>query len=361
MNRPARDVVILDGVRTAFTRAQKGSLRDTRPDTLAAHVIREAVARAGVEPPAIEDVVLGCAMPEAEQGLNVARMAAALAGLPDEVPAMTINRFCSSGLQSIAIVGDRIAAGAMDCAVAGGVESMSMIPMTGTKPSLNPELVEKRPGLYTPMGVTAENVARRFGVSRADQDAFAYRSHQRAVAAIAAGRFEAEILPITSTLLEGISARPVTAARDEFPRGDTTVEKLAALRPVFDPTGSVTAGNSSPLTDGAAAVVVTSGERAAALGRRPLGYLRHFAVAGVDPTIMGTGPVPAVRKVLAKAGMSVGEIDLFELNEAFAAQVLYSVRELGLDEEKVNVNGGAIALGHPLGVSGTRLALTILH
>ncbi len=356
-----REVVIVDGVRTPFGRAIKGSLRDTRPDTMAALVIREAVARAKVDPKEVEDVVLGCAMPEGEQGLNVARIAALAAGLPVETPAMTINRFCSSGLQSMVNIGDRIAMGAIDVGVAGGVESMSMVPMTGNKPSLNPELVEKRPEIYTPMGVTAENVARRFNVARADQDQFALRSHARATAAIAGGRFDAETMPVETALLEGTAARPITFKRDEQPRGDTTLEKLAALKPAFDPTGSVTAGNSSPLTDGAAAVVLVSAERARSLGARPLGYLRHFAVAGVDPEVMGTGPVPAVRKVLAKAGLTADKIDLFELNEAFAAQSLYCVRELGLDPEKVNVNGGAIAIGHPLGVSGTRLSLTILH
>ncbi|MSP61287.1 MAG: thiolase family protein [Myxococcales bacterium] len=356
-----REIVIVEGARTGFGRGIKGSLKDTRPDTLAALVIAEAVRRAGIDPKEVEDVVLGCAMPEGEQGLNVARIASLAAGLPVETPAMTINRFCSSGLQAISIVGDRIAVGAMEVAVAGGVESMSMVPMTGNKPSLNPEIVERRPEVYTPMGVTAENVARRFEIGRAAQDEFALRSHQRATAAIAAGRFAAEIVAVDTMILEGSVSRPIRFERDEQPRGDTTVEKLGQLKPAFDPTGSVTAGNSSPLTDGAAAVVVTSAERARSLGVRPLGYLRHFAVAGVEPDVMGTGPVPAVRKVLAKAGMKLDQIDLFELNEAFAAQSLYCVRELGIDPERVNVNGGAIALGHPLGVSGARLALTILH
>ncbi len=356
-----RDVAIVEGVRTPFGRALKGSLKDTRPDTLAARVIREAVARAKIDPATVEDVVLGCAMPEGEQGLNIARVAALAAGLPVETPAMTINRFCSSGLQSMVNIGDRIAVGAIEVGVAGGVESMSMIPMTGNKPSLNPQLVEERPEIFTPMGVTAENVARRFEISRAAQDEFALRSHLLTVAAQAAGRFDAEILAIETTLLEGTASRPVSLKRDELPRADTTLEKLAQLRPSFDPTGTVTAGNSSPLTDGAAAVVLMSAESARAMGAKPLGYLRHFAVAGVPPDIMGIGPVPAVRKVLARAGMKIEQIDLFELNEAFAAQSLYCIRELGLASEKVNVNGGAIAIGHPLGVSGTRLALTILH
>jgi acetyl-CoA acyltransferase len=356
-----REIVILDGVRTPFGRGVKGLLKDTRPDTLAALVIAEAVRRGGVDGAEVEDVVMGCAMPEGEQGLNVARIAALAAGLPASVPAMTINRFCSSGLQSIVNVADRIALGAIDVAVAGGVESMSMVPMTGNKPSLNPDLVERFPAVYTPMGVTAENLARQHGISRADQDAFALRSHQRAGAAIADGKFSAEVMPVATSLYEGTAHRAITVEKDECPRLDTSLEKLGSLKPAFDPTGTVTAGNSSPITDGAAAVVVTHAERARALGKRPLGYLRHFAVAGVAPEIMGIGPVPAVRKVLAKAGMTLDQIDLFELNEAFAAQSLSCVRELGIDPEKANVNGGAIAIGHPLGVSGTRLTLTLLH
>ena len=356
-----REIVIVEGVRTPFGRAQKGLLKDTRPDTMAGLVIQEAVARAKVDPKEVEDCVLGCAMPEGEQGLNVARIAALLGGLPVETPAMTVNRFCSSGLQSVAIVGDRIAAGAMEVAVAGGVESMSMVPMTGYKPSLNPELVERWPEVYTPMGVTAENLARKYGISRADADAFAARSHRLAAAAIESRRFELEILPIATRVFDGAAAREVTVSRDELVRPDTTAEKLAALKPAFDPTGSVTAGNSSPLTDGAAAVVVASSTRARSLGVKALGFLRHFAVAGVAPEVMGIGPVPAVRKLLDKAGMKLDQIDLFELNEAFAVQSLSVMRELGLDPEKVNVNGGAIALGHPLGVSGTRLVLTLLQ
>jgi acetyl-CoA acyltransferase len=356
-----REVAIVAGVRTPFGRALKGGFKDTRPDTLAALCIKEAVARAGVAPAEVEDVVLGCAMPEAEQGMNVARVAAIAAGLPDETAAMTINRFCSSGLQSIAIVADRIAAGAYEVGVGGGVESMSLIPMGGNKVSLNPDVVEGRPDVFTPMGVTAENIARRFGVARKDQDEFALRSHLRAVEAQKAGRLDGEILPVATRVFDAEGRMSeVTVARDEGPRADTTLEKLAALKPAFDPTGSVTAGNSSPLTDGAAAAVVTSAERASSLGQKPLGWFRHFAVAGVPPDIMGIGPVPAVRKVLAKAGLTVGDIDLFELNEAFASQSLYCARELGIDPEKLNVNGGAIALGHPLGVSGTRLVLTIL-
>ena len=356
-----REVVILEGVRTPFGRAIKGGFKDTRPDTLAALAIAEAVRRAGVAGSEVEDLVIGCAMPEGEQGLNVARIAALLAGLPVETPAMTINRFCSSGLQSLSCIADRIAVGAIDLGVAGGVESMSMVPMTGNKPSLNPDLVERFPAVYTPMGVTAENVARKYGITRADQDAFALRSHQLAGKAIADGKFAAETMPITTRLYEGTAHREVVIDKDELPRLDTSLDKLGQLKPAFDPTGTVTAGNSSPLTDGAAACVLTTVERARASGVKPLGYLRHFAVAGVAPDLMGTGPIPAVRKVLAKAGMTASQIDLFELNEAFAAQSLACVRELGLDEQRVNVNGGAIAVGHPLGVSGTRLVLTVLH
>jgi acetyl-CoA acyltransferase len=358
-----KDIAIVSGVRTPFGRALKGGLKDTRPDTMGAAVIRESLARAkGIAAAEVEDVVLGCAMPEAEQGMNVARIAAIAAGLPVEAAAMTINRFCSSGLQSIAIVADRIAAGAYDVGIAGGVETMSMIPMGGNKVSLNPDVVEHHPEVFTPMGITAENIARKFEIARKDQDEFALRSHTRSVAAQEAGKLDAEILPVATQVFDATGASTdVTVARDEGPRGDTTLEKLAALKPSFDPTGTVTAGNSSPLTDGAAAVVVTSAERARAAGLQPLGWFRAFAVAGVPPEIMGIGPVPAVRKLLAKTGLTVDQIDLFELNEAFAAQSLYCARELGIDPEKLNVNGGAIALGHPLGVSGTRLTITILN
>jgi acetyl-CoA acyltransferase len=325
-------------------------------------VIAEAVKRSGVDAAEIGDVVLGCAMPEAEQGMNVARIAALAAGLPVDVPAMTINRFCSSGVQSIALVADRIATGAYDVGVAGGVETMSMIPMSGNKPSLNPNIVEQMPAVYTPMGVTAENVARKFGVTRADQDAFALRSHTRATDAQKAGKLDAEIFAVKTQVFDADgNVQDVTVHKDEYPRADATLEKLATLKPAFDPTGSVTAGNSSPLTDGAGAVVVASAERVKQLGVKPLGWFRAFAVAGVPPEIMGIGPVPAVRKVLKLAGLKIEDIDLFELNEAFAAQSLYCARELGVDPEKLNVNGGAIALGHPLGVSGTRLTLTVLH
>ncbi len=356
-----RDVAIVSGVRTAFTRANKGAFKDTRPDHLAALCIVEAVKRSGIDSKEFDDVVLGCAMPEAEQGMNVARVASIEAGLPVEVAAMTINRFCSSGVQSISIVADRIMAGAYECGIAGGLETMSMIPMGGNKISLSPEVVDKFPDVYTPMGVTAENVARKFEVSRADQDAFAIRSHTRAIAAQRSGKMKDEILAVQTKVFDGKRWVDTTVDTDEYPRADSTIEKLASLKPAFDPTGTVTAGNSSPLTDGAAALVIASGDRVKKLGKKPLGWFRHFAVAGVPPEIMGIGPVPAVRKLLAKAGLTIDQIDLFELNEAFAAQSLYCARELKIPDEKLNVNGGAIALGHPLGVSGARLTLTILH
>ena len=356
-----REVAILSAVRTAIGRAPRGVFKNTRPDDLAALVSREALRRAEVEPTVIEDVVLGCAHPEAEQGLNVARQVGFLAGLPDSVPAMTINRFCSSGLQSTAIVADRIAAGSIDAGLAGGLESMSLIPMGGAKIALNPSVVEQFPAAYIPMGNTAENVARQFGVSRGDQDAFALNSHKKAVAAQERGDFAAEILPVKTRVFDGEIWRDITVDKDEGPRADTSLEKLAALKPVFDPTGTVTAGNSSPLNDGAAAVVLMGADTAKAAGKKPRAYFRAFAVAGVPPEIMGIGPVPAVRKLLAKAGLKIDQIDLFEINEAFASQAFYCVRELGLPVERVNVNGGAIALGHPLGATGARQIATALH
>ena len=356
-----RDVAILSAVRTPIGRAPKGTLRFTRPDDMGALVVKEALARAEVAPAAVEDLVLGCAMPESEQGLNVARVVGELAGLPDEVPAMTVNRFCSSGLQATSILADRIAVGAIDTAVAGGLESMSMVPMGGTRPSLNPAVVEKLPDVYIPMGNTAENVARKFEIARADQDAFALASHQKAVAAWTRGDFKAEVVPVPARVFENGTWKDATFDRDEGPRADTSLEKLASLKPVFDPTGSVTAGNSSPLNDGAAAVVLMSADKAKNAGKKIRGYFRAFAVAGVPPGIMGIGPVPAVRKLLAKTGLKIDEIDLFEVNEAFASQALYCLRELKLPVERVNVNGGAIALGHPLGATGARQIATALH
>jgi len=356
-------VVVASAVRTPFTRAHKGELKDTRPDTLAAIAIRGAIARVpGLEPGEIEDVVLGCAMPEAEQGMNVARIAALLAGLPATVPAMTINRFCSSGTQAIADVANAIRAGQIEVGIAGGTESMSMVPIGGNKPSANPELMERWPEVYASMGATAENVAARFGVSRAEQDAFAYESQRRAAEARERGFFAEEIVPVTTTVYDGEGrAREVTVHEDTILRPDTTLEGLASLPPAFNPKGTVTAGNASPLTDGAAAAVLLSEAKARALGVTPLGWFVDFAVAGVPPEIMGIGPVPAVRRLLGRHGLTVDDVDVFELNEAFAAQAVYCMRELGIPREKLNPNGGAIALGHPLGVSGTRLAATALH
>ena len=356
-----RDVAILSAVRTPIGRATKGNLRNTRPDDLGALVVKEALVRAESKPAEMEDLVLGCAQPEGEQGLNVARAIGHLSGLPDEVPAMTINRFCSSGLQAVSIVADRIAVGGIDAGVAGGVESMSMIPMGGARVSLNGRLVELEPDAYLPMGNTAENVARQFKVGREEQDAFSLGSHLKAVAAWAQGRFPAEVIPVKTRVFDNGTWTDVTVDRDEGPRADTTIEKLAALKPVFDPTGTVTAGNSSPVNDGAAAVILMAADRARANGRKIRGYFRHFAVAGVPPGIMGTGPVPAIRKLLAKAGLQIDQIDLYELNEAFASQAVYCVRELGLPQDRVNVNGGAIALGHPLGCTGARQIATALH
>jgi acetyl-CoA acyltransferase len=356
-------VVIASAVRTPFTRAHKGEFKDTRPDTLAALAIKEAVARVPeLKPEDVEDVVIGCAMPEAEQGMNVARNAALLAGLPDTVPGMTINRFCASGTQSIAQAAQAIQAGMLQVAVAGGTESMTLVPMGGNKVSANPEIMEKHPEVYTSMGATAENIASRYSVSREDADKFAYESQRRAATAREQGKFQEELFPVTTTVYdEDGKAHQVTVTVDTILRPDTTLEGLAKLRPAFNQKGVVTAGNASPLTDGAAAAVVMSEEKAQQLGVKPLGWFLDYQVAGVPPEIMGVGPVPAVRKLLAKNNLKIEDIDVFELNEAFAAQALHCVRELGIPLEKVNPNGGAIALGHPLGVSGTRLVATILR
>ncbi|PZR04542.1 MAG: acetyl-CoA C-acyltransferase [Archangium gephyra] len=356
-------VVIASTARTPFTRAHKGELKDTRPDTLAAHVITEAINRVpGLKKEDIEDVVLGCAMPEGEQGMNVARPAALLAGLPDTVSAMTVNRFCASGVQSIAQVAQAIQSGQYEVGIAGGTETMTMVPMGGNKISANPELMEKHPEVYTTMGATAEKVAAKFGVKREDQDVFAAESQKKATKARETGVFKDEIAPITVTLFdEKGKASKVTVSDDTIIRAETTLEGLQKLKPAFDTKGTVTAGNASPLTDGAAAAVVMSEKKAKELGVKPLGYFVDFAVAGVPPDIMGIGPVPAVRKLLAKNKLEVKDIDVFELNEAFAAQSLYCIRELGIDPAKVNPNGGAIAMGHPLGVSGTRMTGTLLR
>jgi acetyl-CoA acyltransferase len=356
------NVVVASAVRTPVGRSLKGTLRNTRPDDLAAAVMVAAVERVkGLEPAALDDVVLGCAMPEAEQGLNIARNALFLARFPNSVPAETINRFCSSGLQAIAHGAMAIQSGLAEVVLAGGVESMSMVPMSGNKVSLNPKLMETYPEAYIAMGHTAERVAARFSVSRAEQDAFAVRSHERALAAIAASRFDAETIPVPARLLEGGAVTEAPFAVDELPRAGTTLDVLAKLKPAFKQGGTVTAGNSSPLSDGAAATVLMSEKRAAALGVRPLGRFRGYAVAGVDPDIMGIGPVPAIRRLLGLTGLQMSDIDLFEINEAFAAQAVYCQRELGIPDEKLNVNGGAIALGHPLGCTGAKLSATLLY
>ncbi len=361
-----RDAVIVSAVRTAIGKAPRGALKDTRPDEMAAAVIREAVRRvAGLDPAAVEDVVLGCAMPEGEQGLNVARVAALRAGLPVTTCGQTVNRFCSSGLQAIAVASYEVMTGQVDVAVAGGVESMSLVPMRGNKYAPNPHLTAEWPEVFISMGLTAENVARRFEISRQDQDAFSLRSHHRAAAAIREGRFTDEVLPLPVTRWEDGNGRPQprqsTFSADEGVRADTSLDRLAALPPVFARDGVVTAGNSSQTSDGAAAVVVMADETANRLDIRPLGMFRSFAVAGVPPEVMGIGPVEAVPKALRLAGVRRQDVDLIELNEAFASQAIAVTRRLELDAERLNVNGGAIALGHPLGCSGARITVTLLH
>ena len=356
------EIVIAEMVRSAVGRAHKGSLAHTRPDDLAGEVMARLLERVPqVEPAMVDDVVLGCAMPEGEQGLNVARLASLLAGLPQEVSAMTINRFCSSGLQAIALAAGSIALGHHDIVVAGGVESMTSVPMTGFHLSASPDLMERLPSAHTPMGITAENVAVRFGISRSEQDQFALASQQKAAAAIAQGKFKEEIVPVTAVRYSGNEKQTFSFDTDEIPRPDTTLEGLAQLRPAFAAKGSVTAGNASPLSDGAAAGLVMTRERANQLGIQPLGTFRSFATAGVDPAIMGIGPIPAVQKLLQKTGLKVADIDLFELNEAFASQAVYVQKTLEIPDEKLNVNGGAIALGHPLGCTGAKLTATALY
>jgi len=347
------EAVIVSSVRTAVGKAGKGALARTRPDDLAAEVIRGALARVpAVTADMVDDVILGCAMPEAEQGMNVARIASLLAGIPPSASAMTVNRFCSSGLQAIALAHDAIAGGRAQVAVAGGTESMSLIPMGGHKISPNPSLLERSPDTYLGMGMTAELVARKYGIDRERADAFALRSHQRAVAAIDGGRFTEETVPVA------VNGRSFDT--DEGPRRDTDARALAKLRPAFSAEGSVTAGNSSQMSDGAAASILMSAERAKDLGLTPLARLVTYAVAGVPPEIMGIGPIEAIPRALRQAGLSLSDIDLIELNEAFATQALAVIEALGLDPDKVNVNGGAIALGHPLGCTGAKLTAQIL-
>ena len=369
-----REAVIVSAVRTAVGKASKGALRTTRPDDLGALVIKEAVTRAGgLDPKEIEDVILGCAMPEAEQGKNVARISSLRAGLPVESSAMTINRFCSSGLQSIAIAAQRIMAGQGEVAVAGGTESMTMVPMGGNKVSPNPWLIDNYPDAYLGMGLTAENLAKKYGITREQADEFSYASHQKALAAIAAGKFKDEIVPVdvSYSVLEASAngspngSRPKTVKAkfetDEGPRADTSVEALGKLKPVFHARGVVTAGNSSQMSDGAAAAVVTSAEKARSLGLKPLARFLAFATAGCPPEEMGVGPVFAIPKALKIAGLTLDQIDVIELNEAFAVQALSVIKLAEIDPARVNPNGGAISLGHPLGCTGAKLTASILR
>ena len=362
-----REAVIVSAVRTAVGKAPKGTLKSTRPDEMGAAAIREALARVPeLELSAVEDVIMGCATPEAEQGMNVARAAAVRAGLPVETSAMTINRFCSSGLQSIAQAADTIRSGGADVIVAGGLESMSLLPMGGHVIRPNPALVETYPDFYLGMGLTAENLANKYGISRAEQDAFSVRSHQNAAAAISGGKFKEEIVPLT-VALEDFDAkgkkqrREITFDTDEGVRADSSVEGLGKLRAAFHVKGSVTAGNSSQMSDGAAAAVVMSADKAKELGIKPLARFVAYATAGCPPEEMGIGPVFAIPRVLKIAGLTLDDIGVIELNEAFAAQALSVMKVLGLDPEKVNVNGGAIALGHPLGCTGAKLTATIIR
>jgi acetyl-CoA acyltransferase len=369
-----REAVLVSSVRTAVGKAPKGALRTTRPDDLAALAIKEALVRAkGVLAEDIEDVIIGCATPEAEQGMNLARIASLRAGLPVSVSAMTLNRFCSSGLQAIAIAAERIMSGQGEVAIAGGAESMSMVPMGGHKIAPNPWLMENYPDAYINMGLTAENLAKKYGITRQQADEFSFASHQKALAAIAAGKFKDEIVPVAvsyavleaSAIGSGSGAKPktvnVTFDTDEGPRSDTSVEALGKLKPAFHAHGVVTAGNSSQMSDGAAAVVVMSAERAGELGLRPLARFVAYATAGVPPEEMGIGPVSAIPKALKIAGLKLDQIDVIELNEAFAAQALSVIKVAGLDPARVNVNGGAVALGHPLGCTGAKLTATILR
>jgi len=361
-----REVVIASSVRTPVGKAFKGTLRATRPDDLAATAIRGALERVPqLDVREIEDVILGCAMPEAEQGMNVARIASLRAGLPVECSAMTINRFCSSGLQAIALAADRIATGGAEVAIAGGTESMSMIPMGGHKVSANPWLVANYPDAYLSMGLTAERLAKRFGITREQADEFSLQSHQKALAAIQAGRFDEECVAVPVSFTTPNGAKPkridISFKVDEGPRGDTTAAALGALKPAFHAQGQVTAGNSSQMSDGAAAAVVMSAEKAQALGIKPLARFVAFATAGYKPEEMGLGPVFAIPKALKMAGLKLDQIDVFELNEAFAAQALAVIKEAELPLERINPNGGAIALGHPLGCTGAKLVATIIR
>jgi acetyl-CoA acyltransferase len=361
------DAVIVTSLRTAVGKAPRGTLKDTRPDDMAGAVIKAAIERTpGLEPAMVEDVILGCAMPEAEQGMNVARQALWLAGIPKEASAVTINRFCSSGLQAIAFAAERIIAGWADCIVAGGTESMSLVPMGGHKIVPNPTLVENSPDYYLNMGLTAENLARKYTISREEADEFSLRSHQKAINAIKEGKFTDEVVPLTVRTVELDSrgkrqVKESVFSIDEGPRADSSMEALGKLKPAFHARGTVTAGNSSQTSDGAAAAVVMSSQRAKEIGAKPIARLVAYATAGVEPDFMGIGPVAAVPKALKIAGLTLDQIDLIELNEAFAAQALSVVKELGINQDKLNVNGGAVAMGHPLGCTGAKLTATILH
>ena len=363
MSKNPRDVVVVAAVRTAVGKSGKrGSFKDTRPDDLLMAAIKGMLEKVPeFDTSLIGDVIIGTATPEGEQGLNVARNAALGAGLPDSVPAMTINRFCSSGLQSLAQGASAIMAGWQDVALTGGVESMSQLKMGGDRPSPNPSLMETRPGIYAPMGITSENVAKRFNVTREEQDAFAVSSHKKAAAAIESGKFKEEIIPVTTRVYRDGAWQEVTVDTDEGVRPDTSVEGLAKLRPVFAVNGTTTAGNASQTSDGASVTLIMAREKAEELGMPILGVLRSYQVVGVDPEIMGIGPKEAIPAAVEKAGIKIEDVDLFEINEAFASQAVYCTRELGLDMDKVNVNGGAIALGHPLGCTGAKLTATLLH
>ena len=362
----SQEAFVITSIRTAVGKAKRGTLRHVRPEELGARVVRAAIDQAGrIEDQQIDDVLIGCAMPEGEQGLNMGRIIAQKAGLPDSVPAATINRFCSSGLQTIAMATQAIMAGHADAIVAGGAESMSMVPMSGYHFSPDPVVTENDPDLYLGMGLTAENVAAKYGISRADQDAFAVKSHQKAAAAIRDGKFNSQIVPFKVSETIYANGKTESGSRefavDEGPRPDTSIEALAALRPAFKMAGSVTAGNASQMSDGAAASLVVSGDFLKANNLTPMARLVGFAVAGVAPEIMGIGPIAAIPKVLKQTGLSLKDIGLIELNEAFASQALAVIRELAIDEDLVNINGGAIALGHPLGCTGAKLTATLLH
>jgi acetyl-CoA acyltransferase len=361
-----KEAVIVSAVRTAVGKAPKGTLRNTRPDDLGAAAIREAVTRSGVDASLIDDVIMGCAFPEAEQGMNVARTASIAAGLPVETSAMTVNRYCSSGLQTIALAAERIMTGGADAIVAGGLETMSMIPMGGNVFRPNPAIVDTYPDYYLNMGLTAENLARRYEITREQADEFSYNSHRKALAAIAEGKFADEIVPMNVFVDEidekgRVRRKEIVFAQDEGPRADTSVEGLAKLRAVFHVSGTVTAGNSSQMSDGAAAAVVMSTDKATELGIKPLARFISFATAGCLPEEMGIGPVYAIPKALKMAGLTLDQIDVIELNEAFAAQGLSVMKVLEMDPSKVNVNGGAVALGHPLGCTGAKLTATVLQ